>query len=311
MDTFSTEDIKELLGELGIRFESNACEREGLSFKTLRKIERNGIYYVEGAARSEIQDSLVLCTNFHGFDQGNSLIEVAHPQLVFYKLMRHIYSTSNSPGEIHPTAIIDPAAVVSPQARIGPYCVIGKCEIASGVRLTSHVVVTDGCVIGENTVVESHSTIGASGVAWVWDAETNERVIQPQIGGVIVGADCFLGSDVSVVRGSVNENTTVGDGTVIAHGTKLGHGCVIGADNHFANNVSLAGNVTTGDRCFFGSASVVRPMITLSADTTVGAGAVVVANVDEPGLVLMGVPAKGTKPEKKKLSGVPNSIKGV
>lgn len=300
-----------LLGELGIRYEANAREHVGLSFKTLRRIEPKGIYFVEGAATTEIHHSLVLCAGFHGFDQGNSLIKVAHPQLAFYKLMRRLYAArASSSGEIHPTAIIDPAAAVSPSAQIGPFCVIGKSVIAAGVRLTSHVVVTDGCMIGENTVVESHSTIGASGVAWVWDQEANERVIQPQIGGVVIGKDCFLGSDVSVVRGSVNESTTVGDGTVIAHGTKLGHGCIIGAENHFANNVSLAGNVTTGDRCFFGSASVVRPMIVLCANTTVGAGAVVVANVTEPNLVLMGVPAKATSSGKNKLSGVPGSIKG-
>lgn len=311
MEKYTAARIKELLAQLGISFETNSIELPDLNFKSLRKIEPHGIYFSEGFSRGDIERSLVLCSDFDGFDSSNCLIKVSHPQLAFYKLMRLIYSDNRESYRIHSTAVIHPEAIISPQVHIGPYCVIGKCEIHTGAKLTSHVVVTDGCVIGENTVIESHSTIGASGVAWIWDDETKERVIQPQIGGVVVGKNCFLGSDVSVVRGSINENTQIGDGTVVAHGTKLGHGCLIGPYNHFANNVSLAGNVTTGDRCFFGAASVVRPMITLCADTTVGAGAVVVHSVSEPHLVLMGVPARNTKPEKDKLSGVPKKFKGV
>jgi UDP-3-O-[3-hydroxymyristoyl] glucosamine N-acyltransferase len=304
MEYFTTTHIKKILSDLRIPFASNEVELDGLSFKSFRRIETRGIYYAEGKSNAEITESLVLCSTTEGFDRSNCLITVSHPQLAFYKLMRFFYGHEAS-GSVHPSAIVDPGASISPSAEIGPYCVIGRSEVQAGVRLSSHVVVADNCIIGENTVIESHSTIGASGVAWVWDVETNERIIQPQIGGVVVGKNCFLGSDVSLVRGSVNENTTIGDGTVIAHGTKVGHGCAIGADNHFANNVSLAGNVTTGERCFFGSAAVVRPMITLAADTTVGAGAVVVNNVLDSHLVLMGVPARSTEPAKEKLSGVP------
>lgn len=308
MDFFTSAHIKQTLADLGIPFTCNEVELDGLKFKSLRKIEPRGIYYAEGVSNQQIEHSLVLCSDADGFAPSNCLVRVAHPQLAFYKLMRFFFQEKRT-HSIHPSAVIDPRAIVGADVHIGPFCVIGKCEIGPGVKLTSHVVVTDGCVIGANTVVESHSTIGASGVAWIWDGETGERIVQPQIGGVVIGKDCFLGSDISIVRGSVNEDTTIGDGTVIAHGSKVGHGCAVGPHNHFANNVSLAGNVVTGERCFFGSACVVRPMIKLAADTTVGAGAVVVESVDEPGLVLMGVPAKSIRPNKQKLSGVPKKPK--
>ncbi|MBQ5963922.1 DapH/DapD/GlmU-related protein [Massilia sp. ZL223] len=304
MESFTTTHIKTSLTALGIPFESNEVELDHLRFKSFRRIEPHGIYYAEGRSHAGIRESLVLCTDTEGFDASNCLIRLSHPQLAFYKLMRHFHGKEGSAG-VHPSAIVDPDAVIAPGVEIGPYCVIGKAELHAGVKLSSHVVIADNCILGENTVVEPHSTIGASGVAWVWDVETGERVVQPQIGGVVIGKNCFLGSDVSIVRGSVNEDTLVGDGTVIAHGTKVGHGCTIGAHNHFANNVSLAGNVSTGERCFFGSAAVVRPMISLAADTTVGAGAVVVSSVDVPHQLLMGVPARSTEPAKDKLSGVP------
>lgn len=305
--TFSSSAIRRLLEQMGIEFHADAREIDGLCFKSLRQIEPRGIYFVEGLPPAELVDSLVLCTSREGFDASNVLVLVAQPQLVFYRLMRSVYEGARSVGSIHPTAVVDDAARLGEGVEIGPYCVIGAAILAHGVRLRSHVVVMDGCTIGANTVVEPHSTLGASGVAWAWDPATDERIVQPQIGGVVIGRDCFIGTDVSIVRGSVNENTVIGDGTVIAHGTKIGHGCRVGPLNHFANNVSLAGNVTTGERCFFGSACVVRPMVTLCADTTVGAGAVVVGSVAEPHQVLMGVPAKASKPANAKLSGVPRS----
>jgi UDP-3-O-[3-hydroxymyristoyl] glucosamine N-acyltransferase len=305
MQFFSSDQVKASLAQLGIPFEANAIAFEKLAFKSLRTIEPAGIFFVEGPASPPIADSLVICSTFEGFHESNALVRVAHPQLAYYKLMRLLFPLRRDAASIHPTAIVDEAAQIEPEVEIGPYCVVGKSELRRGVRLASHVVIMDGCVVGENTVIESQSTIGASGVAWVWDPETGERVVQPQIGGVRIGRNCFLGSDISVVRGSISEDTVIGDGTVVAHGTKIGHGCTVGPLNHFANNVSLAGNVVTGQRCFFGSGSVVRPMAQLCDDTTVGAGAVVVNNVTEAGLVLMGVPAQAVKSAKTKLSGVP------
>lgn len=312
MRTFTSEDICKALGELGVSFQASGPDLNGLTFKSLRHIEPAGVFYIEGAAPAAaltIQDSLIVCSSVEGLHASNSFLLVKSPQLVFYKLMRHFFEPAPQWG-IHPTAVVDPLADIHPEVEIGPYCIVGKACLKKGVRLKSHVVVADNCVVGTNTVIEPHSTIGATGVVWVWDDVTAERVVQPQIGGVELGDDCFIGSDVSIVKGSVNESTHIGRGTVMAHGTKIGHGCTVGEYNHFANNVSLAGNVHTGTKCFFGSASVVRPMVTLAERTTVGVGAVVVGDVANPDLVLMGVPAKPFEKKKEKLSGVPKQSTG-
>ncbi len=130
------------------------------------------------------------------------------------------------------------------------------------------------------------------------------RIVQPQIGGARIGNDCFIGTDVSIVRGSVNEVTALGDGCVLAHGTKIGHGCVIGAHVHFANNVSIAGNCRIGDRAFLSSASVLRPRIVIARGVVVGAGAVVTRDVELEGVVVSGVPAR-VMDTKASHSGVP------
>lgn len=309
-DSFSLDEILACLSTMGI---AHAVTGNGVgryTFKSLRRIEERGIFYLSrpAAGHASLRNSIVLCSDPDYGGSNNVTIQVADPQLAFYRLMEALIQVNRPPAGIHPTAVVDGASEISPEAYIGPYCVLEKCVVKAGARLHSHVTVMAGSVIEEHVVIEPHSTIGATGVAWVWDPANGCRVIQPQVGTTVIGAGTFLGSDVTVVRGSVNETTTVGAGCVIAHGSKIGHGTQIGEACHFANNVSIAGNVTLGARCFLGSGAVVRPQVRLAADTVVGAGGVVIKHCDEPGRVLMGVPAKPIKDVSEKMTGVPRSF---
>jgi UDP-3-O-[3-hydroxymyristoyl] glucosamine N-acyltransferase len=233
-------------------------------------------------------------------------IVVAHPQRSYYRLMRHFFAAAVPEASIHETAIVSPQARIGAGCRIGPYCVIGDCDIGPDCDFDSHVVVKDGSVIGARVRIESHSTIGATGVAWVWDEASGERIVQPQIGAARVGDDCFLGTDVTVVRGSINEVTSLGAGCVVAHGSKIGHGSVVGEGVHMANNVSIAGNCRVGSRAFLGSACVLRPRVSLARGVTVGAGAVVTKDIEEEGVVVSGVPARPMN-RKEQYAGVPRA----
>lgn len=280
----------------------------GLRFASLRAPCERGIYFLDAGARlpEQICHSLVLVgPEYSAPRDTNAYVTVEEPQQAFYRLMRSQYPDDEKSG-VHTTAIVSSEAKVSLKTYVGPYCIVeAGVEIGPGCRLDSHVVVKQGSQLGSRVHVEPHCTIGATGVAWVWDATSNTRLIQPQIGGVRVGDDVFLGSDVSIVRGSVSEDTVVGSGTVIAHGTKIGHGCTIGARCHLANNVSLAGNVDVGDGVFLGSGAVVRPRVRLAKRVVVGAGSVVVGDIDEAGTVVYGVPAKSSTQTKKRYAGVP------
>jgi UDP-3-O-[3-hydroxymyristoyl] glucosamine N-acyltransferase len=309
---FSLAEIRKALNVAGI-----VCKETGLiveeahyAFKSLRFPESGGVYYLAEGGRlpPEVTGSVVICSVNVEVVDTNVWLAVDNPQLAFYTLMSFFLAPAPELGVVHPTAVIDADASVAPDVWIGPYCVIGKCVIESGVRLHSHVVIMDGSVVERDVEIESHSTIGATGVAWIWNPQTRERIRQPQVGYAVIGAGTFLGTDVTVVRGSVNEATTVGRNCVIAHGTKIGHGAVIGEESHFANNVSIAGNVTLGKRCFLGAAVVVRPQVKLAEGTIVGAGAVVVSSHDEKNIVLAGVPAKKIENESGRLAGVPKRL---
>ena len=292
---FSLEQILAALDGLGLDFVLQRRRDVGpLRFCSTFAQEAHGLYFWEGDGEPDFEHSDIVVLTARPLPGDIACqIELSHPQRAFYLLMRHFFATAASAETaIHPTAVIAPGARIGAGTVIGPYCVIGDCEIGAHCHFDSHVVVKDRCVVGDRVTIESHSTIGATGVAWVWDPHTGERVIQPQIGGVRIGNDCFIGTDVTVVRGSVNEITSLGEGCVVAHGTKIGHGCVIGAHVHFANNVSIAGNCRLGDRTFLSSASVLRPRIALARGVVVGAGAVVTRDVELEGVVVSGVPAR-------------------
>ncbi len=292
---FLLDDILGALAALGVDCAPHGRRDIGpLHFCSAFAQEARGLYFCEGDVVPDFEyaDIAVLTARPLPGDIACQLV-VRHPQRAFYLLMRHFFAAPPAvETTIHPTAIVAPGATIGAGTVIGPYCVIGSSRIGAGCHFESHVVIQDRCEIGDRVTIESHSTIGATGVAWVWDPQGGERIVQPQIGGARIGNDCFIGTDVTVVRGSVNEVTSLGDGCVVAHGTKIGHGCVIGTNVHFANNVSIAGNCRLGDRTFLSSASVLRPRIALARGVVVGAGAVVTRNVDQEDVVVSGVPAR-------------------
>lgn len=302
-------DLMRALDEIGVAHEALLRRDPGaLRFCSYFAQEDHGVYFWEGGAAPGFAhtDIVVIASQpWPASEDTACIVRVAHPQAVYYMLMRHFFDgQAKQASGIHPTAIVSPEARIGRNVRIGPYCVVEACEIGDDTHLDSHVVIKEDSVIGRRVRIESHSTIGATGVAWVW--HEGQRIVQPQIGGARIGDDCFLGTDITIVRGSVNEVTTLGAGCVLAHGTKIGHGCQVGDEVHFANNVSIAGNCRIGDRAFLSAASVLRPRIRLARGVTVGAGAVVTRDVDEESVVVSGVPARRMD-GKDHHAGVPRS----
>lgn len=309
----SAEKIIELLelNSYSYKITGDFDKKKMFYFASIKDTIEDGFYFLIHQYIGQVEkiyNSVVLTDSDENPINGNTYIQVKNPQLVYYKITSFFAESQNS--FIHPTAIIDKDAIIHPTAYIGPFCIIGKSVIGENVQLLHHITITDNVEIKKNTVIEGNSTIGARGMAWIWD-ENGERVIQTQFGGVEIGENCLLGTDITIVRGSLNEKTKVGNDTIIAHGTKIGHGSQIGNKVHFANNVSLAGNARISDRVFLGSASVVSSNVTIQEGCVVGAGAVVNKSHEQKNCTLAGVPAKVIKTNDfdSKLNGVPMSFK--
>lgn len=270
---------------------------------------RSLIFYV-GKDREEIDhinNCVLICCPDIAFERESvSFIVTENPKLAFYILAQDFAHPKPEPS-IHPTAIINNKAIIHPTASIGPYCVLEECEIGEKTILHSHVAVYANSKIGSNVTIEANSVIGATGQGYVWGKDGKQWVM-PQEGGTVIEDNCFIGSNVSIVRGTLS-NTIIGEGSRIAHGTMIGHNCRIGKKTLMSNNVTVSGTVVLDDYCYLGSGSVCNTKIRLGKNVIVGAGAVVTKNFLEENIVLAGIPAKIIKrvDAGDSLVGVPNT----
>lgn len=233
-----------------------------------------------------------------------AILTLKDPQYVYYSVLDALFRRKST-GEISHLSQVSPAAKLEVEVEIGPFCDIkDNVTIEKGAIIGSHCVIESGTNIGANTRIDSGCHIGADGVAWVWNEEGTDRVVESQLGGVRIAENCFLGSGSIVVKGSLNEETVVGENTLLAPGCRVGHGSSIGNYVHLANGVLLGGNVLVADFCFVGSGAIFRPRVKVSRDTVVAAGSVVIKDTTREGVVLVGVPAI-ERERKVSMQGIP------
>ncbi|CAM2007284.1 UDP-3-O-(3-hydroxymyristoyl)glucosamine N-acyltransferase [Acanthopleuribacter pedis] len=215
----------------------------------------------------------------------------AEPYAVMARILADFHPEPEYPAGIHPRAVVEPGATVDPEASVGPLChVAAGARIGKGSVLVSNVhvgrdtVVGDHCrlhpgvvlyhgvTLGDRVRIHAQSVIGGDGYGYAQTGGIHLKV--PQIGGVVVGDDVEIGSNVSIDRGSLDD-TRIGSGTKIdnlvqiAHGVDIGEHCLIvsqtgisgssklGKYTVLAGKVGVNGHVTLGDQVMVMGASVV------------------------------------------------------
>lgn len=309
--SFKINEIIRSLENEGICVEM--CGSADMVIDHLKNIEQADDYsltfYIgdDRAALNHLNNCALFC--LPGVEPQNSTVTrliTDDPKLAFYIAAQAFIPDLQQSG-VHPTAIVHPNAQVHSTAFIGPYCVIDECAIGQETYIQSHVRIGNNCQIGNRVNIETGSYIGATGQVWAWGND-GRQWIMPQFGGVIVADNCFIGSNISIVRGSL-QDTIIGRGCRIAHGSMIGHNCCFGEGTFISNGVAVSGSVVTGYNCFLGSGSRYRPGVTLGNNITVGVGSVVISDFKENNLVLAGIPAKIIRKVSPgvKLAGVPQN----
>lgn len=111
----------------------------------------------------------------------------------------------------------------------------------------------------------------------------------------VLGEDVSIGAGAVVMAGTVvNPCTKIGKGCIINTGSTIDHDCVIEDYVHISPGVNVAGSVSVGALTWLGIGSVVNNNLSITSGCTVGAGAVVIADILEPG-TYVGVPARRIK----------------
>lgn len=92
----------------------------------------------------------------------------------------------------------------------------------------------------------------------------------------------------------ININASIAMGCIINNGVIVEHDCIIEDFVNISPNTAMAGHTTIGRKTFIGIGSTIINNIRVGEGVIVGAGAVVVSDIDD-NMTVVGVPAKEIK----------------
>ncbi len=298
-----TKQIVDYLESNKIEYLLTKSTQKEYEIATFYKPVNNGFYYFLGSKDDFVfskKNSLIITSTKISVTNNSTIIIKENPKEIFYKMIS-FYFNKKPTGIIAKTAIISPNAKIGTNVQIDDFCIIGDCKIEANTIIGPYTRIHNNTHIEKNVTIETNSDIGARGVGWIWSENQDKRIVQPQLGGVHIKKNSFLGSNTIIVRGASNESSIIGESTLIAPGCRLGHGTIIGDFVHLANNVITGGYTKIGNYCFIGSNTTFRPAVKIHDFSIVGAGALVIKNTTKKYKTLMGVPAKEfTTKEKPK-----------
>ena len=211
-----------------------------------------------------------------------------------------------APG-VHPTAYVEPSARVATSASVGPFAVVGAratigeraivgahsivgddAVLGDAVVLDARVTVYARCVIGARTLIHSGAVIGADGFGLADDRGRWVKI--PQIGRVVIGADCEVGANTTIDRGAIDD-TVIEDDVKLDNQIQIGHNCVIGAHTAIAGCVGVAGSTRIGRNCRIGGAAMISGHLHIADGTTISAATQVFDSIGVPGIYTSTFPA--------------------
>ena len=143
-------------------------------------------------------------------------------------------------------------------------------------------------MLGARTIVHAGAVIGADGFG---NAEDGGRWVKiPQIGRVVIGADCEIGANTTIDRGAIDD-TVIEDDVKLDNQIQVGHNCHIGAHTAIAGCVGIAGSCSIGRNVKIGGAAMIAGHLTIADGAIVSAATGVFVSIDSPGVYTGTFPA--------------------
>ena len=221
-------------------------------------------------------------------EKNKVLIIVENPKLVIAHVGNHYFFKKPKIG-IDISAIINSNATIGSNVYIGANCTIGNCEIGDNSLIYPNVTIFDQVKIGQNVIIQSGARIGTNGLG-CQRLENGELYEFPQLGGVIIKSNVYIGSNCHITCGALS-NTIIGNGCKINGLSFIGGNCVLGDNVWITGSTMLAGSVTIGNNTTIFSKVVIRDKKTIGENVTIAMGSVVTKDIPDNEL-WAGVPAK-------------------
>ena len=196
-----------------------------------------------------------------------------NPRYDFQRVMNNFF-IKKIKNKIHHKAILENKKNIGKNVNIGANSFIEKnVKIGDNTIILNYVVITGIGKIGSNCVIKSNTTIGSEGFGFSYEKNKYEHF--PHVGGIKIGNRTWIGSNVSIEKGSladtiisndvliddlvqIGHNVKINERTQITAGCILSGKCQIGSDCWIAPNVSIDNNIIVGNNSIIGMGAVVR-----------------------------------------------------
>lgn len=238
-------------------------------------------------------------------DLGKNLIEVAHPQVAFAKVLNVFYPPVKPTPGVSLKAVIGEKFVSGEDVSIAPFVVIGNnVKIGARVCLHPHVVVEDDVTIGDDTaiypnvtihrgskigarvIIQSGSVIGGDGFGYAFDGN---QYIKIRHGGVVeIDDDVEIGACNTIDRATFGK-TWIQQGVKTDNLVHIAHNVTVGAHTVFAAQVGVSGSTIIGENVILAGQVGISEHLKIGDGAVLGPQAGIVQEVGK-GQVVSGTP---------------------
>ncbi len=217
-----------------------------------------------------------------------------NPRLDFEKVLNHFFVKKIKPT-IHPTAVVEKGVILGNNIGIGAHSFIEKgVKIGNNTNILHNVIITGKVTIGSDCVIKSNSTIGSEGFGFTRDGEKNFHF--PHIGEILIGNRVWLGSNVSIEKGSLDV-TIINDDVVVDDLVQIGHNVKIGRSSQITAGCVISGRAVIEEGCWLAPNATIDNAVNIGRNALVGMGSVVRKDVSK-NMIVVGNPAKELRKKK-------------
>jgi len=196
------------------------------------------------------------------------------PAASFWELHKKLSETKNHYWQ-------DFKSTIAESAQIHPSAVIAEKNVIIGERanIGANAVIDEKSIIGDDCFIGPLSHIGAS--AYELFRSDDKNILAAQAGGVLIGDNVTVLSNVAVVKSCFPTFTSIGNNVNIDNLVHVAHDCKIGEGTKVTATAILCGRVTLGKNVYIGPNATISNGINVGDYGRVTLGSVVTRDVDD------------------------------
>ena len=201
----------------------------------------------------------------------------------FEKVVGKFFTSEEFTSGISNSAIIEKNVTIDKSAYIGPNCYIGmNVSIGRNTKILPNTVINSDTIVGNDCRIKSNTSIGVEGFSF---SKKNDDLIHfPHTGKVIIGDDVWIGSSVTIEKGTI-DGTTINRGVKIDDLVHIGHNSYIGENSQITVGSIVCGSAILGRDCWLSPGSVIDNGVRIGDKSLIGVNTHIRKNVENNSVV--------------------------